>query len=90
MGLVWEEGVLLLCNNKNRSLRRRNSLVKILEGHSQMHKTCDTVMQEQIQNKIIERVSNSEICSCKGFIFPIKPSSGKTMTLPQNVRHIFY
>ena len=37
-----------------------------------MYKTYDTVIQEQIQNKIIDRVSNNKISISKNSIFPIK------------------
>ena len=60
-GLVWKEGNLPLGNNKNGSLGRLKRLVRNLKRDSEIHKTYDTVIQEQVQNKIIERVSNNEI-----------------------------
>ena len=37
-----------------------------------MYKTYDTVIQEQIQNKIIDRVSNNKISICKELYLPNK------------------
>ena len=35
------------------------------EGNSEIHNACDIVIQEQVQNKIIERASNNENSNCK-------------------------
>ena len=63
-GLVQKEGNLPLGNNKNGSLGRLKSLVRNLKQDSKIHKPYDTVIQEQVQNKIIKRSSNNEISNC--------------------------
>ena len=82
-GLVWKEGNLPLGNNKNGSLGKLNSLVINLKRDSEMHKTHDTVIQEQVQNKIqfqtTKTVSNNEISNYKEFYFPLNPSSKKKL-----------
>ena len=56
MSFVWNEGKLPLGNNKNRSLGRVKSPVRNLKRESEIHKVYNIVIQDQIQNKIIERV----------------------------------
>ena len=72
-GLVWKEGNLPLDNNTNGSLGRLKSLVRNLKRDSEMHKAYDTVIQEQVQNKMIDTVSSNKISNCKEFYLPQKP-----------------
>ena len=97
-GLVWEEGNLPLGNNKNGSLGRLKNLVRNLKRDSETHKAYDTVIQEQVQNKIIESVSNNGISNYKEFYLPHKPVIRKKaeltkyelfMTLQWNLRQVF-
>ena len=59
--LLWTERNLPLGNNKNGNLGRLNSLIRNLKRDSEIHKAYDTVIQEQVQNKIIGKVSNHQI-----------------------------
>ena len=60
-GLAWKGGNLPLVNNKNGSLGILKSLVRNLKQNLEIDKAYDTGIQEQVQNKVIERVSNNEI-----------------------------
>ena len=72
-GLAQKEGNLPLGNNRNESSGRLKSLVRSLKRDSEIHKAYDTVIQEQIQIKVIERVSNNGISNCKELYLPHKP-----------------
>ena len=75
--LGWKEGNLSLGNNKNRNVGSLKSLVRNLKRDSEIHKAYDTVIQEQVQNKIIQSVSNKEISNCKKLYLPHKPVTRK-------------
>ena len=92
MGLVWKERNLPLGDHKNGSLGRFKSLVRKLKRDSE-------IIQEQVQSKIIERVSNKGISNCKEFYLPHKPviqeklnpqSYELFMTLRRNLRQFFH
>ena len=85
-GLVWKEGNLPLNNNKKGSLGRLKSLARNLKRDSEIRKASDTVIKEQVQNKIIEKVSNNEIPNCKEFYLSHKHVTRKK----RNLRQIFH
>ena len=46
--------------------------MRYLKRDLEKHKAYDIIMQEQVQNKKIERISSNEISSCKEFYRPGK------------------
>ena len=97
-GLVWKERNLP-GDHKNGSLGRLKSLVRNLKRDSEIYKAYDTVIQEQVQNKIIEMVSNKGISNYKEFYLPHKPviqeklnqqSYELFITLRRNLRQFFH
>ena len=77
-------------SNKNGSLGRLKSLVRDLKQISEIHEAYNTVIQEQVQNKTIERVSYNEISSCKEFYLPHHNRDLKKKLNQQNLRQVFH
>ena len=53
---------------------RLKSLVRNLKRVSEMHNAYDIAIQEQVQNKIIQRISNNGISNSKEFYLSHEPA----------------
>ena len=69
-GLIWKTDHPVLTNNKSNSLGRLNNLLKHLKKNSERFIAYDKVIQEQLEDRIIEKVLN------------ITPQKGKEFYLP--------
>ena len=70
-GLLWTHGNDSLPNNKQRSLRRLESLLKRLQKEPNLLDQYDEVIQDQLAKGIIERVSSDPVG--REFFIPHKP-----------------
>ena len=70
-GLLWTHGNDSLPNNKQRSLRRLESLLKKLQKEPNLLDQYDEVIQDQLAKGIIERVSSDPVG--REFFIPHKP-----------------
>ena len=69
-GLIWKTDHPVLTNNKSNSLGRLNNLLKHLKKNSEKFIAYDKVIQEQLEDGIVEKVSD------------ITPQKGKEFYLP--------
>ena len=70
-GLLWKGNHPPLPNNKHGSLKRLENLVKKLEKQPQMLEKYDAIIQDQLTQRIVERVEEEP--SGKEFYIPHKP-----------------
>ena len=69
-GLIWKTDHPVLTNNKSNSLGRLNNLLKHVKKNTEKFIACCKVIQEQLGEGIVEKVSD------------ITPQKGKEFYLP--------
>ena len=84
-GLIWKQSHDHLPHNKQGSLRRLENLVKKLQGKPNLFEQYDGIIQEQIAEGVVEKVTGKP--AGKEFYLPHKPviresaESTKTRTI---------
>eukprot|EP00794_Sanderia_malayensis_P007573 gene7573-biopygen6100 len=71
-GLLWKNSHDMLHNNKNRSLGRLNNLTRRLQREPDLFQKYDEIIQDQLDQGIVERVSKEE-GNGKEYYIPHKP-----------------